>query len=345
MPTLGELASRLELEFLGDSAMPIKGIASLDTAGPEHLSFVSEKKHLRRVVDTRAGALILHPDWVDQWSGGALLSPAPYVAYAHVSRIFDNHPAASGRVHENASVAQSAQLGEGVTVDAGACVESGAVLGDRVWIGAGAYVGHGTKIGNDTEVKPGAVICHHVEIGRRCTIHPNATIGADGFGFAPSAQGWIKIEQLASVILGDGVQIGANSAVDRGALEDTVIEDGAIIDNMVQIGHGARVGAQTAIAGQAGVSGSTQIGARCVIAGQAGIAGHLTIADDVHIGGQGRVASSVTEPGHYTSGAPLQPLRAWLRNASRFTELDQLAKRIAVLERSAGAAHQEDDKA
>ena len=345
MPTLGELASRLELEFLGDSAMPIKGIASLDTAGPEHLSFVSEKKHLRRVADTRAGALILHPDWVDRWPGGALLSPAPYVAYAHVSRIFDNHPAASGRVHEKASVAESAQLGEGVTVDVGACVEAGAVLGDRVWIGAGAYVGHGTKIGDDTEVKPGAVICHQVEIGRRCTIHPNATIGADGFGFAPSAQGWIKIEQLASVILGDDVQIGANSAVDRGALEDTVIEDGAIIDNMVQIGHGARVGAQTAIAGQAGVSGSTQIGARCVIAGQAGIAGHLTIADGVHIGGQGRVASSVTEPGHYTSGAPLQPLKAWLRNASRFTELDQLAKRIAALEKAAGTEHQEDEKA
>ena len=230
-------------------------------------------------------------------------------------------------------------------MDVGACVEAGAVLGDRVWIGAGAYVGHGTKIGDDTEVKPGAVICHQVEIGRRCTIHPNATIGADGFGCAPSAQGWIKIEQLASVILGDDVQIGANSAVDRGALEDTVIEDGAIIDNMVQIGHGARVGAQTAIAGQAGVSGSTQIGARCVIAGQAGIAGHLTIADGVHIGGQGRVASSVTEPGHYTSGAPLQPLKAWLRNASRFTELDQLAKRIAALEKAAGTEHQEDEKA
>ena len=345
MPTLGELASRLELEFLGNSEIPLKGIASLDTAGPEQLSFVSEKKHLGRVASTRAGALILHPDWVDQWSGGALLSSAPYVAYAHVSRIFDNHPAASRRVHETAAVAESAQLGEGVTVDAGACIDSGALLGDRVWIGAGAYVGHGTRIGDDTVVKPGAVICHHVEIGRRCTIHPNATIGADGFGFAPSPEGWIKIEQLASVILGDDVQIGANSAVDRGALEDTVIEDGAIIDNMVQIGHGARVGTQTAIVAQAGVSGSTQIGARCVIAGQAGIAGHLTIADDVHIGGQGRVASSVTEPGHYNSGTPIQPLRAWLRNASRFTQLDQLAKRVAALEKAAGVAHQEDDKA
>ena len=345
MPTLGELASRLELEFLGDSAMPIKGIASLDTAGPGYLSFVSEKKHLGRVAGTSAGALILHPDWVDRWSGGALLSLEPYATYARISRIFDNHPAASGRVHETAAVAESAQLGEGVTVDAGACVESGAVLGDRVWIGAGAYVGQGTTIGEDTQVKPGVVICHCVQIGRRCTIHPNSTIGADGFGFAPSSQGWIKIEQLASVILGDDVQVGANSAVDRGALEDTVIEDGAIIDNMVQIGHGARVGAQTAIVAQTGISGGTRIGARCVLAGQAGIAGHLTIADDVHIGGQGRVASSITEPGHYSSGTPIQPLRAWLRNASRFTELDQLAKRIAALEKAAGAAHQEDDKA
>ena len=345
MLTLGELASRLELEFLGDSTMPIKGIAALDAAGPEQLSFVSEKKHLGRVDGTAAGALILHPDWVNRWPGGALLSPEPYVTYAHASRIFDNHPAASCRVHETAAIAESVQLGEGVTVDAWACVESGVVLGDRVWIGAGAYVGQGTKIGDDTEVKPGAVICHHVDIGRRCTIHPNATIGADGFGFAPSSQGWIKIEQLASVILGDDVQIGANSAVDRGALEDTVIEDGAIIDNLVQIGHGARVGAQTAIVAQTGISGGTHIGARCVLAGQAGIAGHLTITDDVHVGGQGRVASSITEPGHYSSGTPIQPLRAWLRSASRFTELDQLAKRIAALEKAAGAAHQEDDKA
>lgn len=345
MPTLGELATHLELELHGDPDTPIDGLAAIDVARPEHLSFISEKKHLHRLEQTEAGAVILHPDWLEAWSGPALLSPTPYVSYAHATRVFDNHPAPSGDIHTAATVAESVLLGDAVTIDAGACVEADAVLGDRVWIGAGVYIGHGATIGNDTVIKPGAVICHAVKIGQRCTIHPNATIGADGFGYAPSDAGWVKIEQLATVVIGDDVEIGANSTVDRGALEDTVVDDGAIIDNLVQIAHGVRVGRQTAIASQAGISGSTQIGDRCVIAGQAGMAGHLVIADDVHIGGQGRVASSVTEAGHYSSGTPIQPLRAWLRSASRFTQLDQMAKRIAELEKATGLDQQEDGKA
>ena len=344
MPTLGELATYLELELRGDPDTPIQGLAALDIAKQEHLSFVSEKKHLHRLASTQAGAVILHPDWLEIWSGNALLSAAPYITYAHVTRIFDNHPRPSGHVHDAAIVADNAQLGDKVTIDAGACIEPDVVLGDRVWIGAGAYVGHGASIGEDTVIKQGAVICHAVKIGQRCTIHPNTTIGADGFGFAPSDGGWVKIEQLATVLIGDDVEIGANSTVDRGALEDTVVGDGAIIDNLVQIAHGARVGRQTAIASQAGVSGSTQIGDRCVIAGQAGLVGHIVIADDVHIGGQGRVASSVTEAGHYGSGTPIQPMRAWLRSASRFTQLDQIAKRIVELEKATGLDQQKDDK-
>ena len=345
MPSLGELATLLELELRGDASRPIRRLATLDAATPDDLSFVSEKKHLSKLDDTRAGAVILHPDWVESWSGCALLSDTPYVAFARATRIFDNHPQANGGVHDAAVVSDGARLGREVTIDAGACIETDVALGDRVWIGAGAYVGHGAQIGADTVIKPGAVICHAVQIGERCTIHPNSTIGADGFGFAPTPDGWVKIEQLATVIIGNDVEIGANSTIDRGALEDTVVEDGAIIDNLVQIGHGARVGTQTAIASQAGISGSTEIGARCVIAGQAGMAGHLTIADDVHIGGQGRVASSVTEPGHYSSGTPIQPLRSWLRSASRFTQLDQMARRIAQLEKAAGLEQKEDNNA
>ena len=344
MTTLGELAKALELELRGDPARSIASLAPLESATTDDLSFVSEKKHLSKVSETSAGALILHPDWADAWPGCTLLSETPYVAFAKATQIFNNHPPASGKIHEHASVADSAMLGAGVTIDVGACVEADVVLGDRVWIGAGAYVGHGASIGADTVIKPGVVICHAVKIGERCAIHPNATIGADGFGYAPSAEGWIKIEQLASVVIGDDVEIGANSTVDRGALEDTVVEDGVIIDNLVQLGHGVRVGRQTVIVSQVGVSGSTKIGARCVIAGQAGLAGHLVIADDVHIGGQGRVASSVTEAGHYSSGTPIQPLRSWLRSASRFTQLDQMAKRIAELERATGLDQQEDDK-
>ena len=336
MPALGTLAAALELELKGDPDFEIASLATLESATADNLTFVSEKKHLAKLSSTLAGAVILHPDWSERWPGNALFSETPYIAYAKASAIFDNHPVASGGIDTRAFVAEGVECGAGVTIDAGACVESGVTLGDRVWIGAGAYIGHDTVIGEDTVIKPGAVICHGVIIGARCTVHPNATIGADGFGFAPGPNGWIKIEQLAGVVLGDDVQIGANTTIDRGALEDTVVEDGAIIDNLVQIGHGARVGSRTAIAAQAGISGSTRIGARCIIAGQVGMAGHLTIADDVHIGGQGRVASSVTEAGHYSSGTPIQPLRAWLRSASRFTQLDQMARRIAELEKLAG---------
>ncbi len=345
MPALGTLAAALELELKGDADREIRSLAPLDSATADDLSFVSEKKHLGKLNRCSAGAVILHPDWSERWQGNALLSDAPYLAYARATVLFDNHPTPSGKVDSRAFVADDVILGADVTIDAGACVESGVSLGDRVWVGAGAYIGHSTTVGSDSVIKPGAVICHAITIGERCTIHPNATIGADGFGFAPGPDGWVKIEQLASVVIGNDVQIGANAAVDRGALEDTIVEDGAIIDNMVQIGHGARVGSRTAIAAQAGISGSTHIGARCIIAGQAGMAGHLTIADDVHIGGQGRVASSVTEPGHYSSGTPIQPIRAWLRSASRFTQLDQMSRRIAELEKLAGLDKTEGDSA
>jgi UDP-3-O-[3-hydroxymyristoyl] glucosamine N-acyltransferase len=345
MPALGTLAAALELELKGDPDCEIRSLATLESAKADDLSFVSEKKHLAKLDQCSAGAVILHPDWCERWQGNALLSSAPYLTYARATVLFDNHPAASGRVDSRAFVAEDVALGADVTVDVGACIESGVSLGDRVWVGAGAYIGHDAVIGSDTVIKPGAVVCHAVTIGERCMIHPNATIGADGFGFAPGPDGWVKIEQLASVVIGNDVQIGANATVDRGALEDTVVEDGVIIDNMVQIGHGARVGQRTAIAAQAGISGSTRIGARCVIAGQAGMAGHLSIADDVHIGGQGRVASSVTEAGHYSSGTPVQPLRAWLRSASRFTQLDQMARRIAELEKVAGLDKKEGESA
>ena len=345
MPALGTLAAALGLELQGDPDCEIRALAALDSATTDDLSFVSEKKHLGRLSQTSAGAVILHPDWSDRWQGNALLSDMPYVSYARATVLFDNHPVPSGRVDSRAFVADDVKVGASVTIDPGACVEPGASLGDRVWIGAGAYVGHGAVIGSDTVIKPGVVICHAVIIGERCMIHSNATIGADGFGFAPGSDGWVKIEQLASVIIGDDVEIGANSAVDRGALQDTIVGDGVIIDNMVQIAHGASIGSRTAIAAQAGISGSTRVGARCIIAGQVGMAGHLTIADDVHIGGQGRVASSVTEPGHYSSGTPIQPLRAWLRSASRFTQLDQMARRIAELEKLAGLDSEEGDSA
>ncbi len=336
MPTLAVLASVLDLKLRGDPTKEIYSLGPLGSAGPEQLSFLSEKRHLSRLTATKAGAIILHPEWLDNWSGCALLSESPYLAYARATRIFDNHPAPAASIHERAIVADDVSVGNGVTIDAGACIESGVVLGDNVWIGAGAYVGHSARIGNGSVLKTGVVICHSVRIGSRCTIHPNATIGSDGFGFALGPNGWERIGQLASVVIGDEVEIGANTTVDRGALEDTIIEDGVIIDNLVQVAHGVRIGTKTAIAAQVGIAGGTQIGAGCQIAGQAGVVGHVKLADDVKIGGQGRVARSIKEPGHYCSGTPLQPLKSWLRSSSKFTQLDQMSRRINELEKGGG---------
>ena len=243
-------------------------------------------------------------------------------------------PVPASGVHATALVADEATLGEGVSIGARACVEPGVVLGDGVIIGAGAYVGHDTQIGDRTQIYPNAVIYHRVKIGSDCTVHSQTVIGADGFGFAPGPEGWEKICQLGSVLIGDRVDIGASSTIDRGALEDTVIADGVIIDDQVHIAHNCRIGKNTAIAGCTGIAGSTTIGENCTLANAVGVSGHLEICDNVHLTGQARVTKSITEPGSYSSGTPLAETREWGRNAVRFTQLDALHKRLAALEKA-----------
>ncbi len=346
MPALSEIAAYLDLEFRGDPALVLDGIASVEEAGTSQLSFVTKAQYLEQAES--AGAVILHPDWADDWQGPCLLSPHPYLSYANATRLFDNRPVASGTVHPQAIVDPSARLGHCVTVDAGAVVAAGVVLGDGVWIGANAVVGQNTQIGENTRVYPGVVIYHGVSIGRDCTFHGNCVIGADGFGFSPSDQGWIKILQLGGVQIGDRVEIGASSTVDRGALTDTVIEDNVILDDQVHIGHNVRVGARTGMAACTGVGGSTVVGRDCTLAGMVGVGDHITIADNVHVNGQGRVSKSLLEPGVWASGTPIQPYRDWSKNAVRFEQLAQMARRISALEKQlaameTGAATEEDD--
>ena len=333
MRQLAELAAALALEFRGDGDCEIVGLASLVSADPQQLSFVANKKYLPQLVACAAGALILHPDWLDTWTGNCLISAHPYLSFAQATWLFDDRPQPRGSVHPSAVVAPDAQLASGVTIDAYAVVETGAVIGANAWIGAHCFVGAHVQVGADTTLRPGVVVYHAVEIGDHCLIHSNSVIGADGFGFAPLTQGWQKILQLATVRIGHRVEIGASTTIDRGALEDTVIGDGVIIDNQVHIAHGVHIGENTAIAGAVAIAGSTVVGKRCTIAGQAGLADHIEIADDVHIGGQGRVSSSVKSPGYYASGSNLQPLKAWSRSAVRFEQLDTMSKRIAQLEK------------
>ncbi len=333
MYTLGELADRLGLTYSGNADRRITGLATLAEAGPEDLAFLANRKYLPQLSRTGAAAVILHPDLAEQCPVDCLLAEAPYVAFARLTHLFDRSPAAPSGVNPRAVVSPDAQIHPQASVGPNAVIEAGAELGPGVVIGAGVYIGHHSRLGAGTRVFPNAVIYHDVHIGERCVIHSQAVLGADGFGFAPGEEGWEKICQLGGVRIGDGVEIGACTTVDRGALGHTVIEDGAIIDNLVQVAHNCRIGKNTAIAGCSGLAGSTIIGANCTLAGGVGVVGHVEICDNVHVTGMTMVTKSITEPGSYSSGTPMAPTRDWKRSAVRFSQLDSLQQRLAALEK------------
>ena len=333
MPTLGDAAEVLGLPFRGDPSVALNRLAPISRAGVGDLTFVAQKKFAKSLADSEASAVICPQDWVGDFRGAVLFSEDPYADFARATRLFDNRPERSGRVDGSAAVAETAELGANVTIEAGAVIAAGVVIGDNAWIGPNVWIGDGAVIGAATQLRAGVAIYHDVKIGCDCLIHANTVIGSDGFGFAPIREGWEKILQLGSVTIGDRVEIGAACAIDRGALEDTQIADDVIIDNLVHIAHGVKVGRGSAIAGQVGFAGGTELGERCTVGGQAGFAGHLSIADDVHIGGQGRVSRDVSEAGHYASGTSLMAVRDWARNAARYEKLTDLAKRIDALEK------------
>lgn len=334
--TLGDLANMLGLSYRGDADRLLDGLAPLGRAGPQHLSFVASKRFLASAVASDAGAIIVPEAWAAQIHQDCLYAEQPYLAFARATHFFDDRPQPSGGIHPTANVHPEASVADRVTIDAGAVVEAGAQLGEGVWIGANVVVGRRVCVGAGTQMRPGVVVYHDVIVGENCLIHSNTVIGADGFGFAPDEGRWHKILQLGRVVIGNRVEIGASTTIDRGALDDTIIGDDVIIDNQVHIAHNVTIGRGTAMAASVGVAGSTKIGAGCTIAGQAGLADHIEIADGVHIGGQARVTRSITEPGHYTSGTTVQPLRQWAKNALRFEQLNSLAQRVADLEARLG---------
>ena len=332
MFTLGLLAGKLGLEFSGDPERLLTAIAPLASASADQLSFLSNRKHIDALQQTSAGAVILHADMRQHSPVDVLLSTDPYRSYAQATQLYNREPRPLAGVHPSAVVDASVELGQDVSIGPFACVEAGVRLGDGVIIGAHCSVGAHAVLGPGTRLYPGVVVYHSVAFGRDCAVHGNSIIGADGYGYAPHPGGWEKICQLGSVRIGDRVEIGASTTVDRGALDDTVIEDDVIIDDQVHIGHNCRIGKNTAIVACVGIAGSTTIGANCTLAGQVGVSGHLTICDNVHLTGQARVTKSITEPGIYGSGTPLAPQREWARNAIRFTQLESLSRRLKKLE-------------
>ncbi len=328
---LDELVAHLGGEIAGDGSVLVHRIAALDEAGEGDLAFVANRKYLARAVDCGASALIVPTQARDAIKLPRIVTPDPYLYFARAAQLFNPPPPPAAGVHRLASVLSTVPAS--VQIDAGVNIEEGVVLGDDVVIGAGCHIGAGSRIGAGTRLAPRVTIYPNCVIGARCIVHAGAVIGADGFGFARDAGGqWVKIPQVGTVLIGDDVEIGANTTVDRGALGDTVIGSGCKLDNQIQIAHNVHIGEHTAIAGCVGIAGSTHIGRRCQIGGQAGIIGHLQIADDVVISAGTLVTKSITRAGVYTANLPLQAHADWVRNFSHLRHLDALVGRVRSIE-------------
>ena len=333
---LGELALRYGCRLIGDPEQLVFRVATLAAAGPEDLAFLANPQYRRQLTQSAAGAVVLAEEDAGECPGAALIHDNPYAAYARIASELHPPPPARRGIHEAATVSPSATLGEGVSVGPSAVVEARVRIGERTVIGPGAVLGEGAVVGSDCRIGANVTLCHGVRIGRRVIVHPGAVIGADGFGIAREPDGWIKVPQVGGVRVGDDVEIGASTTIDRGAIEDTVVENGVKLDNQIQIAHNVVIGEHTVMAACSGVSGSTRIGKRCMIAGAVGNVGHLEICEDVVITGQTRVSRSLTQPGVYSSALPADAAARWRRNSARFRQLDDMAKRLRRLERAVG---------
>jgi UDP-3-O-[3-hydroxymyristoyl] glucosamine N-acyltransferase len=335
---LGELAVRFGCELRGDPDATVERVATLGDAGPGSLSFLANPKYRKHLAGTRATAVVVDAATAAACPTNALVAANPYATYARMAQALHPEPTVQGGRHRSAVVEPDAQVDPSAAIGAGCYVGAGATIGPRVELGPGTVVLAGASIGPDTRCVANVTICRGVRIGARCMLHPGAVIGGDGFGHAPDRDGYVKVPQLGAVVVGDDVEIGSNSTIDRGAIGDTVIEHGVRIDNLVQVGHNCRIGEHTVIAGCVGISGSTTIGRRCMIGGQAGVAGHLEIADDVYINGKTAVTHSIRQPGLYSGTLGVDEARRFRRNAARFSSLDDFARRLQRLERMAGGA-------
>jgi UDP-3-O-[3-hydroxymyristoyl] glucosamine N-acyltransferase len=335
---LGELAARFGCELRGDPDVVVERVATLQDAGPGALGFLANPRYRRHLAATRASAVVLDAASAAHAPTAVLVASNPYATYARIAQLLNPAPAFAAGRHPSAVVESSARVHASAWVGPQCYVGHGAEIGERVYLGPGTVVLDQVRIGADTRCTAAVTLCAGVRVGARALLHPGVVIGADGFGHAPDRDGYVKVPQLGAVVLGDDVEIGASSTVDRGTIGDTTIGDGVKIDNQVQVGHNCAIGDHTVIAGCAGISGSTTIGRRCMIGGMVGIAGHLEICDDVYLTGKTMVSAPIRQPGLYSGKLPFDEARRFRRNAARFQKLDELARRVQRLERAAGTA-------
>jgi UDP-3-O-[3-hydroxymyristoyl] glucosamine N-acyltransferase len=331
--TVAELAERFGLSFSGDGARVIDGVGTLAGAGPSQLSFLSNSKYTAQLAAARAGVVVLREENLADCPTAALVARDPYVAYARIAALFERMPAAPAGIHPSAVVAAGARVSASASIGPGCVIADGAVIGDGVVLGPHCIIGEDCTVGAQSRLVARVTLVTRVTLGQRVLVHPGAVIGSDGFGLAFDKDHWVKLPQLGGVRIGDDCEIGANTTIDRGALDDTVLEEDVRLDNQIQIAHNVHVGAHTAMAGCAAVAGSAKIGRYCMIGGNAGVLGHLELADRVTITAKSLVTHSIREPGEYSSGVPLQDNRQWRKNAARFKHLDEYARRLSALEK------------
>lgn len=331
--TLTELVARFGGELIGDGARRVRQVAPLDRATSEEISFVSQSKYLAQLASTQAGAVILPLDAGDATDLPRILSPHPYLYFARVSALLNPPLRPEPGIHPAAIVAPDANIGESASIGAGAVIGAGAFIGERTVVGPHCVVGDHARIGADCLLHANVTVYFACEVGARSILHSGCVIGSDGFGFAPNEGAWEKIPQIGRVLIGDNVEIGACTTIDRGALEDTVIGTGVKIDNLVQVAHNVHIGAHTAIAACTGIAGSAHIGSHCQIGGAAMIFGHIEIADGTRISTNTLITKSLTRPATYTSALPFSEHGVWQKNAVHMRNLDKLVNRIKQLEK------------
>ena len=313
---------RYGLTLRGEPGITVRSVATLSRAEPGTISFLANSRYRKLLEITRAGAVILSAEDESHCPVPALIHPNPYLAYARIAGLLHPESTRAPGFHPSAVLGVRAKVAASASIGPLTVVEDDAEIGERVAIGPGCIVRAGAKIGADSVLVASVNLYPGVTLGQRCILHAGAVVGADGFGFAPNAGGWVKVPQVGSVRIGDDVEIGASTTIDRGAIDDTVVEDGVKLDNQIQVGHNVVIGAHTAIAACTGISGSTVIGRRCMIGGMVGFAGHLTIADDVVVTGCSLVSASIKKAGSYSSGMPTVETRLWRRMVAHLRRLD-----------------------
>jgi UDP-3-O-[3-hydroxymyristoyl] glucosamine N-acyltransferase len=339
--TLAELAVVAKAQLVGDRDCAIFGVDTLTEAEAGSIAFLANPRYRRYLQSTRASAVILRKEDYGHCPTNALISGNPYLAFARVTvALYPEAPISAG-IHPSAVVDRNAQVDPSASVGANSVIDAEAEVGPGCEIGPLCFIGRGAKLGADTRLVANVTVCARSKIGARCRLQPGVVIGSDGFGLANDAGTWVRVPQTGRVCLGDDVDVGANTTIDRGAIRDTLIADGVKLDNLIQLAHNVEVGAHTAMAACTGISGSSRIGRNCTLAGAVGVVGHVEIGDDVHVSGMSMVSRSIRDPGVYTGSIPAMPHAEWRRNFARLKQLDDMARRLRRLE-SQLAPHADD---